>query len=247
MVNGFSASASEIFAAAIQDYKRGIIVGSNSSTYGKGTVQRNVPLGKPIDLASGRTEYGAVKLTFQKFYRINGGSTQLKGVTPDIFMPDSYEFLKFREKDNISALPWDEIKKADYQTFSSNDYLDNTIKNTNSSLLTNTAFSIIKSNAMWLSENNSKPINLSLVKYQEQQKLIKSTVNQTNQISKLENEMNVTVATIDKSKYFSNADKAKGERYQAWLKIVKSDMYIKASAKVVTDLINASALSSARK
>ena len=120
MVNGFSASASEIFAAAIQDYKRGIIIGSNSSTYGKGTVQRNVPLGKPIDLASGRTEYGAVKLTFQKFYRINGGSTQLKGVTPDVYMPDSYEFLKFREKDNPNALQWDEIAKADYRTWTSN-------------------------------------------------------------------------------------------------------------------------------
>ncbi len=247
MVNGFSASASEIFAAAIQDYKRGIIIGSNSSTYGKGTVQRNVPLGKPIDLASGRTEYGAVKLTFQKFYRINGGSTQLKGVTPDVYMPDSYEFLKFREKDNVSALPWDEIKKADYQNFSTDDYLNNTIRNTNSSLSTNTAFSIIKSNAMWLSENNSKPINLSLVKYQEQQRLVKSTVNQINQVSKLENEMNVTVTIADKGKYFSNADKAKGERYQAWLKIVKSDMYIKASAKVVTDLISASASSSAKK
>ena len=247
MVNGFSASASEIFAAAIQDYKRGIIIGSNSSTYGKGTVQRNVPLGKPIDLSSGRTEYGAVKLTFQKFYRINGGSTQLKGVTPDIFMPDSYEFLKFREKDNVSALPWDEIKKADYQNFSTDNYLTNTIKTTNDYLSNNSAFSIIKSNAMWLSENNSKPINLSLAKYQEQQKLIKSTVTQTNALSKLENEMNVTVTTADKSKYFSNADKAKGERYQAWLKIVKSDLYIKASAKVVTDLINASESSSAKK
>ena len=77
MVNEFSASASEIFAAAIQDYKRGIIIGS-TSTYGKGTVQKTVPFGKPIDFTSGRTEYGAVKLTFQKYYRINGGSVQLK-------------------------------------------------------------------------------------------------------------------------------------------------------------------------
>ena len=83
MVNEFSASASEIFAAAIQDYGRGIIIGSSSS-YGKGTVQRNIPFGKPLDLFTGRTEFGAVKLTLQKFYRINGGSTQLKGVTPDM-------------------------------------------------------------------------------------------------------------------------------------------------------------------
>lgn len=247
MVNGFSASASEIFAAAIQDYKRGVIIGSNSSTYGKGTVQRNVPLGKPIDLASGRTEYGAVKLTFQKFYRINGGSTQLKGVTPDIYMPDSYEFLKFREKDNASALPWDEIKKADYQTAANSDYLATTIENTNKALQSNSAFSIIKSNAMWLSQNNTKPISLNLAKYQEQQKLIKTTVNQTNSLAKLDKEMNVTVTTLDKAKYFSNADKAKGERYQAWLKIVKSDMYIKASTQVVIDLMNGAKSSSAKK
>ena len=79
LVNEFSASASEIFAAAIQDYKRGIIVGS-SSTYGKGTVQRSEPFGNPLDFYSGRTDMGALKLTFQKYYRINGGSTQIKGM-----------------------------------------------------------------------------------------------------------------------------------------------------------------------
>src|SRR6476660_3266271 len=113
MVNELSASASEIFAAAIQDYKRGIIVGS-TSTYGKGTVQKNLPLGKPTDLFSGQTEYGALKLTFEKFYRVNGGSTQLKGVTPDIVLPDTYGYLKFREKDNPSSPSWDQIPQAKY-------------------------------------------------------------------------------------------------------------------------------------
>ena len=117
MVNEFSASASEIFAAAIQDYKRGIIVGSD--TYGKGTVQRTLPLGKPLDLFSGQTEYGTLKLTFEKFYRINGGSTQLKGVTPDVNFPDEYDYLKLREKDQPSALGWDQLQKADYATYNS--------------------------------------------------------------------------------------------------------------------------------
>src|SRR5204862_3102483 len=74
MVDEMSASASEIFAAAIQDYKRGIVIGS-TSTYGKGTVQKNLPLGKQ-DMTTGQTEFGALKLTFEKFYRVNGGSTQ---------------------------------------------------------------------------------------------------------------------------------------------------------------------------
>lgn len=105
MVNEWSASASEIFAAAMQDYKRGIIIGS--TTYGKGTVQKQIPLGKPQDFFSGQSTDGALKLTFQKFYRVSGASTQLKGVTPDIILLDAYEYSKTREKDNPSALNWD--------------------------------------------------------------------------------------------------------------------------------------------
>src|SRR5688572_22847516 len=110
MVNEFSASASEIFAAAIQDYGRGVVIGS-SSTYGKGTVQRSIGL-DPENFLSNNSELGSLKLTLQKFYRINGGSTQLKGVVPDIVIPDKYEYLKFREKDNANALQWDEIEEA---------------------------------------------------------------------------------------------------------------------------------------
>jgi carboxyl-terminal processing protease len=185
MVNGFSASASEIFAAAIQDYKRGIIVGTTTSTYGKGTVQRNVPLGNILDYNSGRTEFGAVKLTFQKFYRINGGSTQLKGVEPDILLPDSYEYLKFREKDNTLSLPWDEIKKADYQVSATESLLNTTITNAKSNIVNNEIVSIINSNALWLSKNSEQPISLNIVNFKEQQKLVKATVAQINSLVKL--------------------------------------------------------------
>ncbi|HRA12064.1 MAG TPA: S41 family peptidase, partial [Chitinophagaceae bacterium] len=105
MVNEFSASASEIFAAAIQDYGRGVIIGS-TSTYGKGTVQRNIGLDEN-GFSLSNAELGTVKLTLQKFYRINGGSTQLKGVSSDIILPDNLEYLKVREKDDEDALPWD--------------------------------------------------------------------------------------------------------------------------------------------
>src|SRR5678816_4146877 len=116
MVDELSASASEIFAAAIQDYHRGIIIGS-SSTYGKGTVQRNVSLDPQSENAffSRPSEgLGDVKLTFRKFYRIDGGATQLRGVVPDIIIPDRLENAKLREKDNPDALKWDEIPKANY-------------------------------------------------------------------------------------------------------------------------------------
>src|SRR5262245_65594135 len=115
MVNEFSASASEIFAAAIQDYNRGVIIGS-TSTYGKGTVQRNIGLDFASNLLGSNSDLGTVKLTLQKFYRINGGSTQLKGVSSDIVLPDIYEKAKLREKDDPDALPWDEVAQAPYNT-----------------------------------------------------------------------------------------------------------------------------------
>jgi carboxyl-terminal processing protease len=96
MVNSFSASASEILAAAIQDYKRGIIIGSKQ-TYGKGTVQNVIDLNQFVR-SSDMGDLGALKTTTQKFYRINGGSTQLEGVSSDIIMPDRYAYLKWGKR-----------------------------------------------------------------------------------------------------------------------------------------------------
>ncbi|RYG27145.1 MAG: tail-specific protease, partial [Chitinophagaceae bacterium] len=112
LVNEYSASASEIFAAAIQDYKRGIIVGS-ANTYGKGTVQRgfSVP-GK--DLRAKDIDLGTLHLTIQKYYRVSGGATQIKGVSPDIVLPGFNKLSHAQEKYNPSALPWDTIKQANY-------------------------------------------------------------------------------------------------------------------------------------
>ena len=234
MVNETSASASEIFAAAIQDYKRGVIVGS-TSTYGKGTVQRNVPLGKPLDFFSGRSELGAVKLTFQKFYRVSGGSTQLKGVSSDIVLPDPYDYIKIREKDNPSALPWDEIRKANADIFTG--YPD-LIKKENERIQSNSAFGLIKSNTDWLGKNLESPVSLKLEKYKEQQEKLKNTVNQNNNLGKLAKEMDMSVLKPDYDKFYNNPDKQKGERYQAWLKTLKSDLYIDETVTIVSDMSN---------
>ncbi|HEY1992184.1 MAG TPA: carboxy terminal-processing peptidase [Gammaproteobacteria bacterium] len=109
LVNRFTASASEIFAAAVQDYHRGVVVGS--VTYGKGTVQQVKDLSRFIP---GDTDAGQLKLTMDKFYRVNGSSTQNKGVTPDIALPALVDTADFGESANPSALPWDEIKSSDY-------------------------------------------------------------------------------------------------------------------------------------
>ena len=113
MVNNYSASASEIFAAAIQDYKRGIIIGSKQ-TYGKGTVQNMFDLNQFVR-GNQFGDLGALKTTTQKFYRINGGSTQLEGVKSDIVLPDRFSFMETGEKDEKSAMPWDKIEPASYE------------------------------------------------------------------------------------------------------------------------------------
>jgi carboxyl-terminal processing protease len=115
MVNTYSASASEILAAAMQDYKRAIIVGTKS-TYGKGTVQNFADLDQLLPQEYNDIKpLGAIKLTIQKFYRINGGATQLKGVVPDIIFPDEYDLIEFGEEEMDFSLAWDEIEKANYQ------------------------------------------------------------------------------------------------------------------------------------
>lgn len=111
LINRFSASASEIFAGAIQDYKRGVIVGEQ--TFGKGTVQNVVDLARFIPEAKG--EAGQLKLTLQKFYRVTGSSTQHKGVTPDIQLPSAFSAESFGESSEPSALPWDQIGSAEYE------------------------------------------------------------------------------------------------------------------------------------
>lgn len=115
LVNGFSASASEILAAAIQDYKRGIIIGSGEATFGKGTVQRFIDLDRAINDYNELKPLGSVKLTIQKFYRINGGTNQLKGVIPDIALPDIFRYIETGEKQQDYAMEWDEINPLTYK------------------------------------------------------------------------------------------------------------------------------------
>ncbi len=235
MVNELSASASEIFAAAIQDYKRGIIIGS-TSTFGKGTVQKPIPFGNRIDPYSGRTELGAMKLTFQKFYRVNGGSTQLKGVTPDVILPDAYEYLKIREKDNPSALPWDEIPKAPYQVWKGDLPYETVIRKENARIKQNASLTLLNNNLLWLSKLGEEPASLNLEKYRQMQKQIKSTVTQNNGLLKPGADMAVAALQQDKDKFYNNPDKAKGLRYQDWLKALRSDLYISEAVKTVMEV-----------
>ncbi len=236
MVNEGSASASEIFAAAMQDYHRAIVVGS-SSTYGKGTVQKPLPLGKP-NMFTGTGDLGALVLTFEKFYRVDGGSTQLKGVTPDIILPDQYEYLKIREKDNTSALPWDQIEKTKYQSWTSGIDFKQVEVNAKQRIASDSAFSIINKNTAWLDENTDKEYNLNIAKYKAQQDKIRTIIRQNDTLSKLSSPLNMSPLAIDNDKYYNNPDKAKLERNKQWLSIVQKDMYIDETVDILNDMIS---------
>jgi carboxyl-terminal processing protease len=235
MANEFSASASEIFAGAIQDYKRGIVVGS-TSTYGKGTVQRNVAFGKPLDSLGIQTEYGSVKLTFQKFYRITGSSTQKKGVVPDVILPDEYEYLKYREKDNESALSWDEMEKAKYAIWPNYTQLSPIIQATNLRLQNDTALIRFKQNLQWVSSQVETPVYLKLDKYQAFKKRVQEVSKQNEQALKLKTPMKLVPMKADYDKFYNNPDKSKQDRYQAWIKDLAKDFQLNESSNILSAL-----------
>lgn len=155
MVNNFSASASEIFAAAIQDYKRGIVIGSKHS-YGKGTVQNLIDLNQFVR-SNSYGDLGALKTTTQKFYRINGGSTQREGVLSDIVMPDRYSYIDMGERDIENAMPWDKIDEAGYKVSKTASFND-VIAKSKERMAANATFRLIDENAKWINER--KDVNV---------------------------------------------------------------------------------------
>lgn len=244
MVNEFSASASEIFAAAIQDYNRGVIIGS-STTYGKGTVQRNIGLDKTLGIFDPNSDLGTVKLTLQKFYRINGGSTQLKGVNSDIVLPDVFEYSPLREKHNPDALPWDVIQKADYSNWRYQLNLEPIKKSSSQRINENTSFIQIRKSAEWLAKQNDKQYNLKLSKYKEEQKLIRENVKGIEASSKLSQQLDVKALEEDLKKYAYDTGKA--ERFNQWVKHLQNDIYLNETVNVVNDMIDQDKLVYSRK
>ena len=243
MVDEYSASASEIFAAAIQDYKRGIIVGS-TSTYGKGTVQRTIPLNpSESGLQFGNKvaeDLGTVKLTIQKFYRINGGATQLKGVTPDVVIPDRYELSKTREKDNPASLSWDEINKADYKPWTSTYSTDAVIASANDEVKSSTTFSTLQHKIEWIDKRNDKDFPLNLATYKQEQTELKVAYKQLDSLYKLNKELKVINTSADIVRYA--ADKDKTEKNKQFLNRVKADIYLDETVKIMNNMINQSNL-----
>lgn len=236
MVDGTSASASEIFAAAIQDYKRGIIIGANS-TYGKGTVQRMISLNPEGELSiladKNGDDLGNVKITLQKFYRINGGATQLRGVVPDVIIPDRYDFLKYREKDVPSALGWDEIPKADYNV-EPNDF-NTIVDEEKNELIKNDRFSKLKKSLEQLNLRSKKAYSLNINQYKIEQKAFKSLIKDIDELSKLTKSLEFKNLNADTATINSAQDKI--DNNKQWMKFRVNDIYINESVNVIEKMI----------
>jgi carboxyl-terminal processing protease len=234
MVNEFSASASEIFAAAMQDYGRAVIIGS-TSTYGKGSVQRSIGL-DPDNFLSSNSELGSLKLTLQKFYRISGGSTQLKGVVPDVVLPDYYEYLKMRERDNWNALPYDEISKANYNQWQAGFNYQTVENQAKARVASDSIFRLIKAQTDILARQDDKEYSLEINQFRKDQKITRDAVKKIESLIKLDKSMQVSFLAEDQDRYVS-ADKDKTERYKQWLNNVSKDLYVDQAVKVINDIV----------
>ena len=237
MVDEMSASASEIFAAAIQDYHRGVIIGS-TSTYGKGTVQRSISLDPQSEnpLFSRPSQgLGDVKLTFRKFYRINGGATQLRGVVPDIVIPDRLENVKFREKDNPDALNWDEIPKASYTTWNPGYSFNSIVSEENNELSKSPVFKGIREDVDLLDKYNDAETPLNIKKYREQLEQVKSISKKLDSLDKLSVDLPVHNIVSDSLAITGDSDKV--EKNKQFLKRISNDIYISQTVKVINKMI----------
>ncbi|MCB0603286.1 MAG: carboxy terminal-processing peptidase [Saprospiraceae bacterium] len=235
LVNHQSASASEILAAALQDYKRAVIIGG-TSTYGKGTVQRFVDLDRTVSVANNLKPLGQLKLTIQKYYRINGGSTQLEGVTPDIVLPDAFNYIKIGERENKSAMEWTKIAPARYtqNVFVINN-MDDIKAKSKKRVETNPLFKAIDENAHRIKEQSDKKIyTLELDSYKKD---MNSRKEQTKKFNALFKEIpGLSVENIPEDAKLIQRDSASIARNQTFIKNIKKDVYIEEAMQVIKDL-----------
>ena len=236
MVNNFSASASEILAAALQDYGRAVIVGSNS-TFGKGTVQRFIDLDRTLRGFENVKPLGQVKLTTQKFYRIDGGSTQLKGVTPDIVLPDNYAYIQTGEKEEENAMPWTEIAAVDYnQDVLQLTHLEQIAARSKARVNTSDVFGKVQSNAarmQKLRELTAYP--LSLADYQALEKAREADAERYENL--FDEVVNPSARNLQVDLAAIEGDESKKARNDDFLKSVSKDSYIREVLSIIHDII----------
>ena len=247
MVNQGSASASEILAAVLQDYKRAIVVGATS--FGKGSVQKMVALDDMIDpmtklnlkndtSGTGDGSLGALKLTMEKFYRVNGGSTQLKGVKPEVDMPDPYDGYddeELGERHNKSALAWDEIPKVDFKPSNSIANMDQVVAMSTSRIAANPTFQLISDNAKTIrKKKDDNLVSLNEARYKKEQEEINATSKIIDSLQKNASLLEMANAPADLPRI--NVDSASIAKNKEWLKALSKDIYIAETVNIINDI-----------
>jgi carboxyl-terminal processing protease len=237
MVNGFSASASEIIAAAMQDYGRAVIVGSNS-TYGKGTVQRFFDLDNAVSDASLKP-MGEMKLTVQKFYRINGKTTQFDGVKPDIILPDSYNLLDLGERENDYPL---ESNTIDAVTYTQNAYhiadLGKLLDASKKRVTSDPTFKLITDNSFRMKKQKEQTtFPLSQKTYSMWSK------KQDDEADKYENMFkpieSFVIENVAADLQTINSDTSRVARNLDWMKDKKKDIQLYETLQIMQDMLRA--------
>ena len=233
MVNNFSASASEILAAAIQDYKRGVIIGSKQ-TYGKGTVQNVIDLNQFVR-NSAVGDLGALKTTTQKFYRINGGSTQLEGVSSDVVMPDRYAYLKMGERDVENAMPWDKIDPAEYSLWRDHSKFTEAIAKSKLRIENSEKFKLIEENAKWIDKRSlDNTYTLNFEKFKVAQNAIEEKAKKYKPITQYKNNFDFLSLPYEVAE--TQKDPVLKEKRDRWHESLSKDIYVEEALNILDDL-----------
>ena len=232
LVNQMSASASEILAAALQDYNRAIIVGSTQS-FGKGTVQNVIDLNR--FLSNSTYDLGALKITTDKFYRINGGSVQVEGVKSDITIPNRLSFIPIGENDEENPLEWDQIDSANYNKWDGYFNLDQVIKSSNDRINSSQFVSLVKENAKWIaSKQNSKLFSLNYSNFKKIQADDKNYLTKFDDLKNYTNDLEFEF--IENEEESIENSKEILERRKRWTKGLQSDFQLNEGLKVLDNL-----------
>jgi carboxyl-terminal processing protease len=233
LVNELSASASEILAAAMQDYKRAVIIGSKQ-TFGKGTVQNVLDLNQFVK-GNEYGDIGALKLTTQKFYRINGGSTQLEGVKSDVVVPDRFSYIDIGEKDENNPLPWDKIDAAFYQTWDGYIDYEETIERSAARMAANKQLQLIEENARWVKEQREvMDVSLNYHEYRREVSIDKRKVDYFRKIADYNNKLSFSSLPYELEQMLKDPD-LKEER-KRWHESLTKDVYVEEAINVLEDL-----------
>ena len=232
LVNELSASASEIFAAAMQDYKRAVIIGGNQ-TYGKGTVQNILPINQFYP--NYQKDLGFLKMTIQKFYRVNGGSTQKEGVYSDIAIPSRYSYMKFGERDLEGALAWDKVPQAKYVPTNTYANFREVVYNSKNRISKDSKYKLINEYAKWLKKNqDDTSYSLNYNMFMQEAKKREEEAKRFNSV--FEYQSNLTFESPLYEKNLLSKDPNLGDKRKAWHQSLAKDLYISEALNVLDEL-----------